>query len=95
MAPTKNAPLAPTTQGLLDLIEGDPLAIRKALAHPSVVAALNEIGVAFDAKQVCVLHASGATAKTATGVGVTLCGRKGVRHPIVTCRDCLKTQTEG
>jgi len=77
---------------VLDAVANSPDTVRNALRDPEVLAALGDIGIGgAGGIQVLELHAPSATAKRHTGLGRTLCGRNGIRHPIVTCKNCLKT----
>lgn len=75
-----------------DLIHKDPLAARRFFEDSAVVAALESIGVKV---QMFALHTPGEGARTRVGLGVTLCGRRGTRHAVVTCKDCLREIAKG
>ena len=60
--------------------------LRAALEDPEVSAALGSIGVL---PKILELHAPPANAKNTNGLGETLCGIRGTRHAIITCKRCL------
>ena len=82
-----------TIQGLLALIDNDPIGFRKALQDNKVLKALSDIGVP-PYFQILELHAPHPKARKNKGVGMTLCGRKGTRHMTVTCKDCLNRKAK-
>lgn len=60
---------------------------RKLLKDKSVAAAMESLGIHLS---IFELHAPAPSAKTRTGLGITLCGRNARRHPsLVTCKHCL------
>jgi hypothetical protein len=78
-------------QALLDAIHDDPVRVRQVFADESVVSALASIGVGHKTGiQLFQLHAPSEAARKAMGFGATLCGRDGMRHHVVTCKDCEK-----
>lgn len=75
---------------LLAAIAAEPTAVREAFNDDVVVKALGNIGVGgAPGIRVYELHAPSPRGKP-TGLGRALCGRNGIRHAIVTCKDCLK-----
>lgn len=84
------------TQTMIKMIQDDPLAMRRAFTDERVLSALKAIGVGSAIPiGVSALHAPGPTARTETGQGVTLCGEgRSVRHPVVTCKHCLRMRAK-
>jgi len=72
---------------LLKAIETDAISVRELLAAGDMDAALSDIGIL---PKILELHAPSENARTTTGLGRTLCGINGTRHPDVTCKKCLK-----
>lgn len=76
---------------LLDAVRNDPARVREVFADPRVAEALGSIGVGrVTGIEIFATHLPSEGARKATGLGATLCGRKGIRHHVVTCKDCQK-----
>jgi hypothetical protein len=74
-------------QDLLNAIASDAVSVRELLSDTELDAALNDIGVL---PKTLELHAPSRNARTMTGLGRTLCGINSTRHPVVTCKKCLR-----
>lgn len=72
---------------LLSATRDDPKAVRELFASPQVFNGLSKIGVLV---KVLELHAPSLRSKKAGGLGATLCGIRGTRHAVVTCRRCAE-----
>jgi hypothetical protein len=72
---------------LLNAIAADAIAMRKLFNDAEINSAMSDIGVLLKTLE---LHAPSPTAGRRTGLGRTLCGINGTRHPSVTCTKCLK-----
>lgn len=71
----------------LEFVASYPLQARQLLRDKKVVRSLESLGVLLSMFE---LHAPGRTARSTKGLGPTLCGYRGRRHPtLVTCRKCL------
>ncbi len=76
---------------LLESVRNDPAHVRDVFSDASVARALGSIGVGRIAGiEVFELHAPSVGARKVTGLGATLCGRTGIRHQMVTCKQCEK-----
>lgn len=76
-----------TKENVLAAVASEPSALRQLLRDRKVVAALESLGVLLT---IFELHAPSAKAKSAKGLGPTLCNYRGRRHPkLVTCKKCL------
>lgn len=71
----------------LQEIRENHAALREILEDSDVSAALSDIGVQ---PRLWKLHAPCPSSEKVTGIGQTLCGINGTRHPDVTCKKCLK-----
>lgn len=76
---------------ILKSIEDDPIRFRELLGDSEIERALSDIGVL---PKILELHAPSPNSRTKTGLGRTLCGINGTRHPVVTCRKCRKQLAE-
>jgi hypothetical protein len=74
-------------QDILDVVLTNPEEIRQILRDAQVLEALGGIGIL---PRVLELHAPSRQSRKQDGVGPTLCGRKGTRHSLVTCKQCLQ-----
>jgi len=74
-------------QELLKEINENPLEVRKILKDHEISEAFSKIGVL---PKILELHAPSTNAKKKEGLGQTLCGIKGTRHPNVTCKKCIQ-----
>lgn len=70
---------------VLGAIASDPGLVRELLTSSDVSNALGSIGVI---PKVLELHAPSGKARKLAGVGDTLCGIRGTRHALVTCKRC-------
>jgi len=76
---------------LMGAVGNDPAHVRQVFADPTVARALGSIGVGrIDGIEMFELHAPSGGARKVTGRGATRCGRTGIRHPVVTCKQCKK-----
>lgn len=71
---------------ILSAIAKDPSSVRDLLSEPEVLAKLSSIGVL---PRILELHSPSTNSRKFDGVGETLCGIRGSRHSVVTCRRCL------
>lgn len=75
---------------LLEAIRDDPAAVRALIFSADVEAAFGTIGVLVKVLELHVPSPS-VNSKKLQGLGDTLCGIRGTRHSLVTCKRCLKT----
>lgn len=79
-----------TSTDLLNAAATSLAALRELLREPSIVAALESLGVKLTVYE---LHAPSGKSKTSSGLGPTLCNDRARRHPtLVTCKRCLKVR---
>ena len=79
-----------TSTDLLNAAATSPAELRQLLREPSIVAALESLGVQLTVYE---LHAPSEKRKTNSGLGPTLCKHRARRHPtLVTCKKCLKVR---
>ena len=72
---------------IIKTAQRDPLGLRAIIQDTDVAEALSSIGVL---PKVLELHAPSVKSKKTDGLGPTLCGINGTRHPQVTCSRCRK-----
>lgn len=72
---------------LLRAVSSDPISVRDLLKSSDVSSALSSIGVL---PKVLELHAPSYKSRKLDGVGETLCGIRGTRHVVVTCKRCMQ-----
>jgi hypothetical protein len=72
---------------ILKLIADDPIRFREVLDDSEIKRVLSDIGVL---PKILELHTPSPNARTKSGLGRTLCGINGTRHPLVTCKKCRK-----
>jgi hypothetical protein len=76
-----------TSTDLINAATTSPAELRQLLREPSIVAALESLGVHLTVYE---LHAPSEKSKTSSGLGPTLCNDRARRHPtLVTCKKCL------
>ena len=76
---------------LLDAVRNDPALVRQVFRDASVARALGSVGVGRIAGiEIFELHAPSEGARKAAGLGATMCGRNGIRHRMVACKQCQK-----
>lgn len=71
----------------LKTIKDNPQIVRDIFSDSVVVKKLSDIGIL---PRVLELHAPSSGSRKGEGLGPTLCGRRGTRHKLVTCKHCLK-----
>lgn len=71
---------------LLSAIAEDPSSVRDLLSESDVLTKLNSIGFL---PKILELHSPSTNSRKFDGMGETLCGIRGSRHTVVTCRRCL------
>jgi len=79
-------------KAILQQVVSDPLVLRKILSSKEIQEALGNIGLFVKKLE---LHAPSKSSKRLTGLGETLCGRRGTRHAKVTCRQCKSKRVAG
>lgn len=77
---------------LLGAIASDPISVRDLLTSSEVSSALSSIGVL---PKVLELHAPSEKSRKLDGIGEALCGIRGTRHAVVTCKRCKQRSGGG
>lgn len=77
-----------TRTDLINAAQSRPEDLRELLKDSDVAACLESLGIQLTIYE---LHAPSEKSKTSQGLGPTLCGDRGRRHPtLVTCKKCIK-----